>query len=292
MAEEDDARVRPDRRDELLRLADDERRADRSPRLHERPVLVRSREDLGAGLERERADHRAQRGRCVASERNIVPTGAEKGGELAPNLGQEPGQAPVQEIGRLALQLALPRLVALEDRPRAGAVGPVVQIGDLGIEQPIHTEEAMTFGVRPGRRRRTGCRRLGAAVDPRGTILDPRGQLLSHDAPVAPQPRPAAAAVGLHVAGGRPAERVRQRDRPAVHVHLPPQRPWDLARDGGARRSRRTPRSAWSPDPSPARSSIASAAVGCSPSRSCSSPPATAGSRSCTSRGRGSRLRF
>ena len=44
-------------------------------------------------------------------------------------------QPPGDEVDRLALELALPRLVALEHRLRAGAIGAMVEKDDVGVQQ-------------------------------------------------------------------------------------------------------------------------------------------------------------
>ena len=58
-------------------------------------------------------------------------------GEGCPRVVEVAGQAAVEEVDRLELELPLPRLVALEDRPRIGAERPMVEEGDLGIEEEL-----------------------------------------------------------------------------------------------------------------------------------------------------------
>jgi hypothetical protein len=53
-------------------------------------------------------------------------------GKGCPRGVEERGQAAVEEVDGLALELALPVLVALEDRSRAGSERAVVEEGDLG----------------------------------------------------------------------------------------------------------------------------------------------------------------
>ena len=45
------------------------------------------------------------------------------------------GKISAEELHRLVLQLTLPGLVGLEDRPGTGPIGPVVEKDDLGIEE-------------------------------------------------------------------------------------------------------------------------------------------------------------
>src|SRR5438034_378177 len=56
--------------------------------------------------------------------------------------GQQVVAAARQKLHRLPLELALPGLVALEHWPRAGAVGAVIEVDDLGIEEELLTEFA------------------------------------------------------------------------------------------------------------------------------------------------------
>ena len=56
-------------------------------------------------------------------------------GERGAGVREQAGQAARDEVDRLALELALPRLVALEHRPRAGAVRAMVQIDDVRVEE-------------------------------------------------------------------------------------------------------------------------------------------------------------
>ena len=58
-----------------------------------------------------------------------------KRAELRARLREQLRQPAGDELDRLALELALPRLVALEHRPRAGAEGAMVQKDDVGIEE-------------------------------------------------------------------------------------------------------------------------------------------------------------
>jgi single-stranded-DNA-specific exonuclease len=61
-------------------------------------------------------------------------------GEGCPRVVEERGQAAVEEVDGLALELALPDLVALEDRLRAGSERAVVEERDLGIEEELASE--------------------------------------------------------------------------------------------------------------------------------------------------------
>ena len=106
-------------------------------------------------------------------------------------------EAAPEELGRVALELALQLLVAGEHRSRARAVGS----------------------------RGSGRRLLDRAETP------PR--LLSHGAELPPEPEPAAAPVGADPAARRAAERDRERPDPPVHAHLPAQRARDRPRHRG-----------------------------------------------------------
>ena len=62
---------------------------------------------------------------------------ADVGGQLEPRRVEQRRKAPLerQELDRLALELALQRLVGLEYGPRAGAERAVVQVDDARIEE-------------------------------------------------------------------------------------------------------------------------------------------------------------
>jgi len=145
------ARVGNERRDDLARFAKRQwdRRADVAracapagplPRQVAGAVLEVCREHLVVRAERERAGSEVDSGRGVLDEGEVVRGAADVSGEGSPRVVEERGQAAVEEVDGLALQLALPGLVALEDRPRAGAERAVVEEGDLGIEEELASE--------------------------------------------------------------------------------------------------------------------------------------------------------
>jgi hypothetical protein len=79
-------------------------------------------------------------GRRVLDEGEIGGGTAEIGGERCPCAVEEAGEAASQKVDRLPLELALPGLVGLEDRTRAGAERTVVEEGDLGVEEILAAE--------------------------------------------------------------------------------------------------------------------------------------------------------
>ena len=108
-------------------------------------VLESRGEDLvgGTQLERPRSDVHA--GRRVLDERQVPRRRADIGREGGPRLGQELRQPARDEVDRLALQLALPRLIPLEDRPRARAEGAVVEEDDVRIEEEFVSHEPQSL---------------------------------------------------------------------------------------------------------------------------------------------------
>jgi hypothetical protein len=135
VAEEDGARPIPDRPGELLRLDAHERGAGELPRPDERAVLVPRRQHLVSRREPERAEDGVQRRGGVLREREVLRPRPHEGGELGANAVEEPLEPARDQLDRVALQLALPVLVRLEHRPRAGAVAAVVQERDARIEE-------------------------------------------------------------------------------------------------------------------------------------------------------------
>jgi len=53
----------------------------------------------------------------------------------------------LDELHRLTLELALPLLVPLEDRPRAGAERAVVQVDDVRVEKEELSESGYGIGT-------------------------------------------------------------------------------------------------------------------------------------------------
>jgi hypothetical protein len=137
-----------ERIDDLARVAD--RQRDRRPDV-ERPsaaahplprqvagaVLEVGGKNLVFGAESERASGEIDAGRRVLDEREILRGAADVRGECRPCVVEQGGQAAVDEFDGLGLEFALPDLIALEDRPRAGAERSVVEEGDLGVEEEL-----------------------------------------------------------------------------------------------------------------------------------------------------------
>ena len=123
-----------------------------APGAVDRAVLEVGGEHLVAGLEPQRARDRVDAGGGVGHEDDVLRVGADEAGERAARLGQQPLQASAQELDRLLLQLALPGLVGLEDRPRAGAEAAVVEEGDVPAEQVLVGQRGELGRGRHGRR--------------------------------------------------------------------------------------------------------------------------------------------
>ena len=100
-------------------------------------VLGVAEQHLVARPEVERAHDRVQRRARVRREGEVPRVGADVRGEHAPRLVDQACEAPLEreELDGLALELELQALVLLENRPRAGAEGPMVQEHDVGVEQ-------------------------------------------------------------------------------------------------------------------------------------------------------------
>ena len=147
MADEEDACARaaagPDRLDDLVRARDGQRdrrthvaraevAADVLPREVERAVLEVGREHLVARLQADgqRGDVHARR--RVRDEDEVVGIGADVGAERRARIREQPVDPPREEEHRLALELELPLLVALEHGSRARAERAVVQKRDVG----------------------------------------------------------------------------------------------------------------------------------------------------------------
>jgi hypothetical protein len=103
-------------------------------------VLEVGREHLVAGPEVERTGSEVDAGRGVRDEGEVVGGAADVVRESCSRRVEEGRQAAVEKVDGLALELALPRLVALEDRPRARAEGAVVEERDLGVEEELAAE--------------------------------------------------------------------------------------------------------------------------------------------------------
>ena len=68
-------------------------------------------------------------------EDEVVHLRADELGEDATGLVHRPVEAPSEELGRPALELELPPLVVREHPDRTRAVAPVVEVGDVRIEE-------------------------------------------------------------------------------------------------------------------------------------------------------------
>ena len=97
-----------------------------------------SRQHLVVRAEAERADHSVETGRRVRDEDEVLWADADKRGECRARFGQQIVEAAPEELRGVALEFALQLLVAGEHRSRAGAVGAVVEIDDVRIEQELH----------------------------------------------------------------------------------------------------------------------------------------------------------
>jgi hypothetical protein len=100
-----------------------------------RTVLVVAAQDLVPRRETDRPGDDVDAGRRVGDEGQVVLARADVGGQLPACLGQGRLERAGQEPGGLPLELALPRLVRLEDRDRRRSERAVVEIADVGIEQ-------------------------------------------------------------------------------------------------------------------------------------------------------------
>ena len=138
VADRDRLRPRADRAGELVRLGVDELRPGELPGARDCAVLVAGRQHLVLRAEAERADDGVQAGRRVRDEDEIRWVRTDKRGERRARLGQQVVEAAPEELGRVALELALQLLVAGEHGSRTGAVGPVVEVDDLRVEEKPH----------------------------------------------------------------------------------------------------------------------------------------------------------
>ena len=134
---------------EDLRDVDLDEVAHALPREHARAVLEVRRQDLVAGFQVERPSRHVHAGGGVLDEGQVVAPRADEGAELAPRLREQGAEAAHDEVDRLTLELPLPGLVALEDRPRRRPEGPVVEEGHLGVqeEQVSHGANRMPSGA-------------------------------------------------------------------------------------------------------------------------------------------------
>ena len=111
--------------------------ADPVPREVARAVFQVGCEDLVARPQLERARGEVDAGRRVLDKGDVLRRAADVTGEGCAGLVERAGQAARQEVDGLELELPLPRLVAIEDGPRARAERSVVEERDLGVEQEL-----------------------------------------------------------------------------------------------------------------------------------------------------------
>jgi hypothetical protein len=116
--------------------------------LHEAPepvdaaVLVVGGEHLVARPDPQAARDDVHRGRPVADVDQVVALGVEVAGEHGARAREPFGRVAREEVDRLALELHLPALVRLEDRPRRRAVRAVVEVRHARVEQEPILERA------------------------------------------------------------------------------------------------------------------------------------------------------
>jgi len=118
-------------------------RAQRPPRENARAVLDVRAQHLVVGTQPERARRDVHARGRVLDEGEVVAVRTDEGAELCPRVRELRPEPTHDEVHRVALQLPLPLLVAVEDGPRGGPEGAVVEERDLGID-----EEAL-FQCRP-----------------------------------------------------------------------------------------------------------------------------------------------
>jgi hypothetical protein len=155
-------------------------------------------------VEIERASGEIDAGRRVLHEGEILCRAPDVPGKRRACAVEEGGQAAIEEVDRLALELSLPVLVALEDGPRAGAERAVVEEGDLRVEEELAAELL-------GRRRGHGLLLLHPKPPPT------RGPVKRAASPVTPMSRLYDGSLAIHCGRSVPA-RCRGRFRPPVPV--------------------------------------------------------------------------
>ena len=113
------------------------------PEPHHPAVLVFAHQDLVTRPELERPRDRIERRARVRHEREVGRIGAQICGQAQTGRLEPFPETSLasEELDRLALELALPLLIAVEDRSRAGAERAVVQKHDVRVEEEeiLHT---------------------------------------------------------------------------------------------------------------------------------------------------------
>ena len=114
---------------------------DLSPQQLHRTVLAVSDDDLVARRKGKRRGHGVERRRRVRDEDEPVRLGdTEVRRQLTASVGEQIGQPPPEELDGIALQRVPQLPLPGEDRPRRGAEGAVVEMGDAGVEQEVGAE--------------------------------------------------------------------------------------------------------------------------------------------------------
>ena len=99
-----------------------------------RAVLEVDREHFVAGSKFERPRHDVDCTCRVQHEDEIVRVRAHVRRERRARFREQAGEASREKVHGLPFELVLPRLIPLEHRPRASAVGTVIEVGDLSVE--------------------------------------------------------------------------------------------------------------------------------------------------------------
>ncbi len=163
-------------------------------------VLVVAREQLIAGLEPDRRQHRRHGRRRVGHEHDPLRIGVEEPGDLEPDLVQPRLELAVQEPDGLRLQPLAPHALRLQHGRRARTERAVVEERDVGFEEP---RAAIVGGER--HLATIADRRAGGDAADQPRTIDPpaRATTVGSNAPRGTtwtRPRPAT----FHVSPGRP----------------------------------------------------------------------------------------
>ena len=132
---------------------------DRTGRERDRAVRQIGDHHLVARTERHRSEHRADACRDIRDKDEILRTRAKELCHLIAGFAQArhgaprhrliPVQFAQHESRRLALHFVADRLLFLQDAPRAGAHGAVIEVGEFRIEQPV-VQHGAAEGGHPG----------------------------------------------------------------------------------------------------------------------------------------------
>jgi len=109
-------------------------------------VGVIGRQDIVAGLQVPAAERRVDGVSRVRDEGEAVRRRPDECPERLPRFGEAPLQLAVEKVDRLPLDARTQIGLELEDRPRAGAEGAVIEVVDPGIERPDLRESAFPVG--------------------------------------------------------------------------------------------------------------------------------------------------